>query len=290
VSFGRCHVDFVNLVAILVDDSAVEDGDAALTFGQHKGLAMLHGLSTHRSSTSTHGQAGRLGNFALHAMENGPGLSAAASNKMQLDAVVRAATPYSSQASVLRIDHVSTKAPLFLVPRCATSVAFCLPGAPAVIVVDVVSLDAVLPKPLHSTMQNGLHGGYVLTVIVEAVGIDLSVMQVMDANSSILQAINKGDLLELGRLLGPGASIIDTDQVDPKVLKQGTSFLAKRRAESELYELLRNTMVPEVLKAKLEHAKTVKGVDAALLEKCGAFSCHVCAARACISIDAPPIR
>jgi len=151
----------------------------------------------------------------------------------------------------------------------------------------MVSLNAAVPIPFLSTMQKGLHGGYVLTVIVEAVGIDLSVMQVMDANSSILQAINKGDLLALGRLLGPGASIIDADEVDPKVLKQGTSFLAKRRAESELYELLRSTMVPEVLKAKLEYARTVKGVDATLLEKCGACSCHICAALACLSIDAP---
>jgi hypothetical protein len=52
VSFGRTEVDFVKLVMILVDDSAVEDGDATLTFGQHQGLAILHGLPSTPSRTS----------------------------------------------------------------------------------------------------------------------------------------------------------------------------------------------------------------------------------------------
>jgi hypothetical protein len=49
-------------------------------------------------------------------MENALGQS---TRKMEMDAVVRAATQYTSQASVLRIDRVSTRTPLFLVPRCA---------------------------------------------------------------------------------------------------------------------------------------------------------------------------
>jgi hypothetical protein len=124
--------------------------------------------------------------------------------------------------------------------------------------------------PCLSTTHKGVHGGFVLTVIVEAVGIELSVMQVMDSSSSILQAINKGDLLALGRLLGPGATLSDAHEVDPKIVKQGKAFLAKRQAESELVELLRSTTIAEVLKAKLDFARTVKGVDASLLEKSGA--------------------